>query len=377
MDELELLRRGRSDPAPAEAVVDRHRAALWQAMLQPGSTAAATGPVNVEAAAPIALRRTSQTGRRRPLAGLAALGAAAAAVLAVVSGAAMVLLDDDDDGRLATAGPATSVAPLTGDRCGPLPVTLVAPPGFGPVTEGPGPDGSAAAPGGQLVAHWVSPTGSIEVRWPSASASAEALGRTVDRGTPAEESTTWSIGGQPRALPSGRHAVSLDVHDPRLSQEGPCQSIGFLVADADPERARAVGRALYDRLGEPGGPFGGPEVALVTGDATATAPPAVPACNAPPGVDHVDRVGGPVSLGSHPTAEAALAAFVESTMVEDTDPFGLPDRRATVIDRGYVATGLPDGSIAFVHEVGLGVTVVHAVRVGDAWTVDWWEATGC
>jgi hypothetical protein len=115
----------------------------------------------------------------------------------------------------------------------------------------------------------------------------------------------------------------------------------------------------------------------VTAAVQADAPPAIPACNAPPGVEHVDRVGGPVDLGVSVTAEDALRAFIATKQVPEVDAFGQPTSRPTVVDRGYVAMSLPDGSIAFVATVEAGVTLVHAVPVGAAWTIDRWEATGC
>jgi hypothetical protein len=153
--------------------------------------------------------------------------------------------------------------------------------------------------------------------------------------------------------------------------------VWFLAAADTEAEARAVGSRLFALLGDPGARFGPEVTELVVSSATAEAPPEIPPCGAPDGIEHVDRVGGPVSIGTHATPQEALAAFIESKSIDDVDPFDLPVRRPTTADRGFVETTLPDGSIVYVHQVGRGVTAIHAVRAGDGWTIDRWDATGC
>jgi hypothetical protein len=169
----------------------------------------------------------------------------------------------------------------------------------------------------------------------------------------------------------------MEVHDPSLSPDFECQTVWFHVAADTEAEARAVGSRLWALLGEAGSRFGGEGSELVVSSTTADAAPEIPPCNAPAGVDHVDRVGGPVDAGTHATPQEALAAFIDSRRVDDVDPFGLPIRRTTTAAGGFVETHLPDGSIVYVHEVGLGVTAIHAVPDGDGWTIDRWDATGC
>ena len=77
------------------------------------------------------------------------------------------------------------------------------------------------------------------------------------------------------------------------------------------------------------------------------------------------------------TAEDALRAFIATKQVPEVRRLRPTGVESTVVDRGYVAMSLPDGSIAFVATVEAGVTLVHAVPAGAGWTIDRWEATGC
>jgi hypothetical protein len=253
-------------------------------------------------------------------------------------------------------------------------VDLPVPPGFDGPTSGPSGDLGTSPAADQLTVHWTSATGSIEVRWP---AGPGTFGQVEDRGTDQATGATLAISGDPRPVANGRHAVGIDVSDTQLAAAPGCQTIQIMITDVDPQRAREVGSQLLASSTEAGGVFGGPAVELVTSSRTADAPPEIPPCHAPAGVDHVDRVGGPVELGPSATAEEALRAFVDSTRIQDVDAFGQPVSWPTVVDRGYVATTLPDGSIAFVATVDQGVTVVHAVPTDGGWTIDRWDATGC
>lgn len=314
-----------------------------------------------------------------------------------------------DDGQGTSPAPSTGAAPtatVAPLACGPqLPFAIPAPDGYAGPVDGPGGDAATDPRPDQLVRHWTAPTGTIEVRWPadadprtdgwnaaptddasqrpddgvqpeqSRSATPDRAGETAGSGV--QTGVTETISGEPRPTPAGRLAMDVVITSPDLGVDA-CGSVQLVFAHEDAMRARQLGSHVNADLFEPGGPLGGPDLPLVARSISADAPPDVPACQAPPGVDHVDRQGGPVQgIGTFATPEEALQAFIDTKTVTDVDAFGVEVEHTTIGDRGYTAMTLPDDTIAYVHEVGAGRTIVHATPTGDGWTIDHWEATGC
>ncbi len=78
--------------------------------------------------------------------------------------------------------------------------------------------------------------------------------------------------------------------------------------------------------------------------------------------------GGPVTdAGTHASPAEALEAFVAELF---SDP--------PIATSGYTEMSMPDGSIVYgINHDGNFVTLITVIPVGNGWTVDAWEASGC
>lgn len=140
--ELEALGSARAEPVPDAAIVDAHREVL----------ATAVGRERISPRNRQAVRRVAVVAAAIP----ALVGS-----VALVSRATGSDVDDLGDVELAASN-----AFYDAPRCGSAPPPEVhIPDGFSGPIDGPSPDSHRPASADQLVRHWTSPTGSIELRW--------------------------------------------------------------------------------------------------------------------------------------------------------------------------------------------------------------------
>ncbi len=297
----------------------------------------------------------------------------AAAVVAVVLIATVVALtgSSPDRGRDRRQQPVT--IPTTPEQlftCGTqLPVALRIPDGYAGPVAGPSADGGPVGPG-QLVLSWATATGAIEARWPADQTVIDTYLTRPARAPSTTAPPTTSDGrisgggissGTQRTAGGGFSGLSAY----RFQNFAPagtapeCETLQVSVFDADEARLASIRERLARRLFVPQDPL----VASVVDVAVA---PTAAACQVPAGARPSPNVGGAVSAnGPFATPSDALRVFLED--------------RLSLMDTGYVEMHLPDGSIAFGVRGARDawVTVVHVTRVGDAWTVDSWNASGC
>jgi hypothetical protein len=227
----------------------------------------------------------------------------------------------------------------------------VIPPEFAGPIPGPSEDATVAAAADQLVEHWTSPTGSIEVRWPF-----DNDGIIV----PSAETRPGSVSGG-RALGPDEHGfyVARLYFDAPPHQFRQCQVVQVVVRDRDPAHADSTFQFILDHAADDYG-------RLVTNTATVDATPSAITCAVPAGSPPSPNRGGPVSTASYPTPSDALQAFVAA------DP--------TLHRFGYTELHLPDGTTGYGAPAPGGdgfVIVIHLADTESGWTVDWWDASGC
>lgn len=312
--------------------------------------------------------------RRRPI-----LAAAAAALVVAVGGVLVMAGDAGDSEEPTDAASASNVAdegqgqaPGPGEgnyTCGAeVPVDIPVPEGYSGPTEGPGPDSLTEPADGQLVAHWTSDHGSIEVMWPPpAEAPVEAV-----VGEPGGGATgVLMVEDSSVVAPSGREAKGLYAVSETFG-EGPCTTLAITIAHDDATQLGQTALAVHNDL------FG--RRPLVASSVSVEEEPEVIPCDVRDGEDLPLYAGGPVDdLGSFSNSEEAMQAFLESQRVVERDPFFEVEMEHSYLpESGYTEMSLPDGSISYAYETEDGVTVlVHTVETGDGWTVDRWRESGC
>ena len=228
--ELEALRSARTRPVPAASIVDANRAALATA-----------------------IGRERVSPRNRQVLRRVAVAAAAVPVLAgsalLVSGVSGPGGDDLGPVELA-ASSAFYGAPLCGSAS---PPDVSIPAGFSGPADGPSPDSDRPATADQLVRHWTSPTGSIEVRWfadPDATppAFAERKANADDQGALNDpEPHPVANGVDDVILTMGRsEAASERLYDEMVygtdggEADDPCTWVQVTVFDSDPEEVNTT-----------------------------------------------------------------------------------------------------------------------------------------
>jgi len=199
----------------------------------------------------------------------------------------------------------------------------------------------------QLARAWSSPTGRVEVRWPS----------DLDK-RPFTESQGFMgmTSAEPIPAAGGTSVRYMLFHLP--GQQVGCETLQISVFDADVARLNATVEEISFH------PFQS-DAPLVTVAQTAERAPAVASCAAPQTVAAAPNRGSAVAGPTGATPTEALERFLA------TQPALLRD--------GYVEFGLPDGSKAY-GNTGAGsafITVVHVAPAGSTWAVDKWEAAGC
>jgi hypothetical protein len=336
MDELELLARRRPQLSPEASTVERHRAQLRAAI-------AASSDSN-EAMA-------RHRPRRRWLVAAAVVGIAVAAAGAWLVTASSTAPRD----RVSAPPPSPSSLPPVASASGicgeSLPVRIVAPPGFvGPI-PGPSQDATVPPAADQLVEHWTSPTGSIEVRWPL-----DADGIIV----PSAETHPGSAGVIRAGGPDdhGFYVARLyfDAPPHQLRQ---CQVVQVIVRDPDPARAEGTYQFILEHAFDV-------DRRLVTDTTTVDKAPSAITCAVPAGTPPSPNRGGPANTPNYPTPIDALHAFVAA---DETLP-----------QFGYTELQLPDRTTAYGAPAPSGagfVIVIHLAHAESGWSVDWWDASGC
>lgn len=228
--ELEALRSARTEPVPAASLVDANREAL----------AAAIGGERVSPRGRQVLRRV----------------AVAAAAVPVLAGSAILVSgvsgpEGDDLGPVdLAASSAFYDAPLCGSAS---PPDVSIPAGFSGPIDGPSPDSARPATADQLIRHWTSSTGSIEVRWfadPDATppAFAERKANVEDEGTFDDPEPHPVANGVDDVIVtmSRSEAASERLYDEMVygtdggEADDPCTWVQVTVFDSDPEQVNAT-----------------------------------------------------------------------------------------------------------------------------------------
>ncbi len=299
--------------------------------------------------------------RRRIAAGMAMATVAAVAVAAVAlsslgSRPGISTLDVGQPVQTSTPGPTPTVAPtMCGDQ---PPKPIAVPESFtGPVA---GPISAAPHPPepGQLVLHWTSGAGGIELRWPMDPAVPNPFAPRPGSEGPMGSTAAMS-GAILGAQPAGNgQTVRYMVISTGVTSPDPCRVLQLGVFDPDPARVQAIMDALSRA------PYVS-DAPLVSASRSADALPTVVLCNVPAGVAQTPNRSGGGDGMTYPSPTEALSAFLK----------GQP----TLIPRGYIEIRLPDGSLAYGAQVrdGVFVTVIHVVPSPGGWLVARWEASGC
>lgn len=224
--ELETLRSARADPAPDASIVDAHREGL----------ATAIGRERISPRNRQAVRRVALVAAAIP----ALVGSAVLANRASWS-------DGDDLGDVELAA---SNAFYNVPRCGSAsPPDVNIPDRFSGPIDGPSPDSHRPVTADQLVRHWTSPTGSIELRWYADSdatppAYAEWMASLDDAGASIDPEPHPVADGVDDVLVTlGRSAAASErrygqlVYGTDAGEPGdPCTWVQVTVFDGDPEQ---------------------------------------------------------------------------------------------------------------------------------------------
>ena len=300
--------------------------------------------------------------RRRVAVSMAA--AAAVAAMALVAVGLSTRDSTSDTSTVAAGQPVPTSTPAAAPTtipttCGDQPPRPIAvPDGFaGPVA---GPISAAPHPPepGQLVMHWTSGAGGLELRWPMDPTVPNPFVPPAGMEGPVRSSASFSsgiLGARPAA---GGQTVRYMVIQTRLDSPESCRALQLGVFDPDPARVESV-MAAFSRA-----PYVS-EMPLVTESRSGDAPPSVIPCNVPAGFAQQPSRTGEGDGSTYPTPTDALSAFLK----------GQP----SLLPRGYVEIRLPDGSLAYGAQVQENrfVTVVEVASTPAGWRVTRWEASGC
>ncbi len=282
------------------------------------------------------------------------LGATAVAALCAAVAVAVTTAGGDDDGRrVATPAAGTTGTAAGQPLCGSdLPAQPSIPDGYSGPRAASASEADTAAVASQLVETWTSPTGSIEVRWPS-----DADQRPwADQSTDSAGSFAAQSDRDVSTTKAGRARQAIFFRFP--NQPKGCDTVQLTVYGKD---AGSVA-ATFDILAKQ--PFVSTE-STVTKTTAADAPPAAVRCSTVQGRENAPLQGGAVASGGFATPEAALTSFV-----------GDRDRR--LLPTGYTELQLPDGSRGYVRATPAGVvTTVLVSQSAGRWSVAGWEASPC
>jgi hypothetical protein len=301
--------------------------------------------------------------RRRPI----AAGMAAVATIAAMALAAVGLSTQDatrDNSTVVAGQPVQTATPAAAPTtipttCGDQPPRPIAvPEGFaGPVA---GPINAAPHPPepGQLVMHWTSGAGGIELRWPMDPTVPNPFAARPGTEGPVRSPATFSAGIFGAQLAAAGQTVRYMAVGTGIASPEACRALQLGVFDPNPARVESVmgefSRAPYVS-----------DVPLVTASRPADSPPAVALCNVPAGVAQTPNRTGEGDGSTHASAPDALSAFLK----------GQP----SFMSSGYLEFRLPDGTFAYGAQVreGMFLTVVEVASTPAGWRVTRWEASGC
>jgi hypothetical protein len=336
MDELEILSRSRPELSPEASTVERHRAQLRAAI---AASSDSSGTV------------VRHRPRRRWLVAAAVVG------IVVVAVGVWLVSASSTAPRDRVSAPASSVSslpPVASAKgiCGEsVPVRIMVPPEFVGPTPGLAADATVTATDDQLVEHWTSPTGSIEIRWPF-----DVNERVFPDATTPPGSATVHNAVSPDINGRYRRTIYFGIEPQQFLR---CQVVQVDVRDIDATQADSTVEYIFEHA---------PDVdrRFVTNEATVDTTPSAIACAVPAGSPPSPNRGGTVTTSSYPTPRDALQAFVASD--------------ATLHPFGYTELHLPDGTTAFGAPAPGGegfVIVIHVTGTESGWSVDWWDTSGC
>lgn len=258
--------------------------------------------------------------------------------------------------QTSTPGPNPTTAPMT---CGDQPPRPIAvPEGFaGPV---PGPISAAPHPPepGQLVMHWTSGSGGIELRWPMDPTVPNPFAAPPGTEGLVRSPATFSAGIRTAQPAAAGQTVKYMALGSGIAAPEACRVLQLGVFDPDPARVESV-MAVFSRA-----PYVS-DVPLVADSRSGDAPPTVVPCNVPAGVAQTPNRSGEGDGTAYRNPADALSAFLK----------GQP----TLLPRGYLEIRLPDGTLVYGAQVrdGAFVTVVQVVPSPAGWRVSTWESSGC
>ncbi len=333
IEELDVLVSARPDVTPDEATVARHRAELRAAMA----------------------RRSPRRWRRPGGLGLAA----AAAVVAAVA------LSDDGGNERVSVGPreqpstVTTAAPAPAaptSACGDDPPAAVQVPAAasGPLS-GPAP-GARPPEEGQLVAHWLVPDGSVELRWPATPAP------VYDLQTP-RGSGAWTMASHPDRTEIDVGTDDVFSPDVVIATVGAVESAECAIVEITATAGDLVVRTGFD-LDD-----------ATTVDLTAVVTAQVAGGPAP---TEAARCQGADANGTPPNRFGEGDGGVHAEPVDALRAF--LSGRSTFAQSGYTEFAEDDGTYTYAQPLDGGegwVVVVSVVPSGDGWTVDAWTSSGC
>ena len=272
----------------------------------------------------------------------------------VVETKGFVALDENPDEVPASNSTTTTAPPRNeSSSCGEvLPVQLGTIEGFDGPHPGPGPHALTPPAPGQLVDHWTSPTGSIEIRWPV----------DADAGVVITEPGQTGSGTTGVAQAPDANGYYLQRTTMRVGPETPlsCRLVQIDVRDVDSARADAT-TLLVRRTLVPPAPL------IISSKSHVGVVPSAIECATPPGVAPVPKRGGTTQQPAFATPAEALRAFLA------TQP--------TLASTGYIEWLLPDGTRAYLLPAPAStgyVTVIRAAQTpAGRWTVTNYDASGC
>jgi hypothetical protein len=300
--------------------------------------------------------------RRRIVAGMTAVATIAA--MALVAVGILIRGSTSDQSTVAAGQPVPTSTPAATPTtlpttCGDQPPRPIAvPEGFaGPVA---GPISAAPHPPepGQLVMHWTSGAGGIELRWPLDPTVPNPFAPRPGTDGPVRSPATNSAGIFGAQSAAAGQTVRYMAVGTGIASPEACRALQLGVFDPDPARVQAVmeefSRAPYVS-----------DVPLVNASRSADAPPPVVLCNMPAGAAQTPNRSGEGDGVTYPNPSEALSAFLGG--------------QRTLPPRGYLEFWLPDGTLAYGVQVreGMFVTVVQVVPSPAGGRVTRWEASGC
>ena len=215
----------------------------------------------------------------------------------------------------------------------------------------------------QFVAHWTTPTGVIEMRWPpdqrqlyadGPSPNSQLFDTSISMQIPQDDTQPSAISA---VEPGGSFRSTIEIANGDVPSTPGCGLLQFTVRRFSGEQVTFG----WDLSGRP--QFVTDIRPLITSSSTPATIPSEPiAC----GGDHT-ALGGPVTDPfAYPSSAEALQGFLQSPVAE------------RLIKSGYSEMKAPDASVVYGRDLGQGFVTLITVRHGDpGWNVTDWKASSC